>query len=114
MILLRVDGWPAGWLAGWPNLKIMLTSAQLGLAELGKNIYLPLKSQTLYVCNLGQNIIKKCTNIYTSEHINVKGCLNKIPHIFFSLYILTFLPDPHKKGYFFCDYTKMFRIKGTK
>ena len=41
MILLRVDGWPAGRPAGWPNLKIMLTSAQLGLAgawaELGKN-----------------------------------------------------------------------------
>ena len=25
-------GWLAGRLAGWPNLKIMLTSAQLGLA----------------------------------------------------------------------------------
>ena len=28
----RPAGRPAGWLAGRPNLKIMLTSAQLGLA----------------------------------------------------------------------------------
>ena len=35
------DTFAGGWLAGRPNLKIMLTSAQLGLAgawaELGKN-----------------------------------------------------------------------------
>ena len=37
------DTFPGGWSAGWPNLKIMLTSAQLGLAgawaELGNIWY---------------------------------------------------------------------------
>ena len=61
-----MDGRPAGWLAGRPagrpNLKIMLTSAQLGLAgawaELGKNIdssFIYRPGDHFIVQNLGKN-----------------------------------------------------------
>ena len=46
--------------------------------KINKDIDLtPGVSQTIQMFNLGHIIIKKCTNIYISEHINVKGCLKK-------------------------------------
>ena len=56
-----MDGRPAGWLAGRPNLKIMLTSAQLGLAgawaELGNKWSKNLAANNFFFTILGKKVL---------------------------------------------------------